>query len=71
MTKEVIEKVIGQSPCLCGDMNTWHGTCYAGKSNEQIAQESEKAYRTVAAALKQQAKDIAIAAIGAAKRSAA
>ena len=39
-----IEMYFGQTPCLCGDVETWHKKCYAEKSDEEIKAASKKAF---------------------------
>lgn len=48
MTTLEIDQYLGQTPCLCGNVTTWHGPCYAGKTDKQI----EDAYRRVYACIR-------------------
>lgn len=43
MTEWQIDRLLGQTPCLCGRVDTWHQECYAGKTEKQV----EAAYRKV------------------------
>jgi len=45
LTEHQVEQIIGQTPCVCGDVETWHPACYKGKTKEQIAAEYKTAYR--------------------------
>jgi hypothetical protein len=60
MTRAVVERLAQQTPCLCGDIDTWHRECYAGKSEEQIKAEYaaafDKARRTLRARLQEQTR---------------
>lgn len=48
MTNFELDRHFGGTPCLCGDVGTWHPSCYAGKSDAQVA----AAYRTAYAWLR-------------------
>jgi hypothetical protein len=37
MNRDEIDRLLGRTPCCCGDLETWHPECYAGKTTEQIA----------------------------------
>lgn len=63
MTPEVINRIIGMTPCLCGSIETWHDRCYAGKSQAQINAGYKRAYRIAAEKIKDQAAAEASAAI--------
>lgn len=54
MTTDAIDRAIGQTPCICGDIETWHSDCYANKSNRQIANGMKNAYRLAELKIKQQ-----------------
>ena len=43
MTNEQIDKFLGQTPCLCGDVTTWHKECYVDKTPEEV----ERLYKGV------------------------
>lgn len=36
MTDYEVERALGCTPCVCGDLETWHFACYAGKTAEQL-----------------------------------
>lgn len=63
LTPDVIDRMIGQTPCLCGDIETWHSRCYAGKSQEKIGTGYKAAYRIAARKIREQAAAIAARAI--------
>lgn len=44
MTRQEVDRACGQTPCLCGDIDTWHPECFAGKTPRQIAEGYDKAY---------------------------
>lgn len=66
LTPEVIDRIIGQTPCLCGDIETWHARCYRGKTQEEVTQAYKRAYRIAAKKIRQQQANAAAAAIDAA-----
>ena len=39
-----IDRLLGQSPCLCGATDTWHQTCFSGKTREQIHADYDRVY---------------------------
>lgn len=39
-----IDQALGQTPCVCGAVDTWHPGCYKGKTNEEIEAGYVKAY---------------------------
>ena len=39
-----IDRLLGQSPCLCGATDTWHQQCFTGKTGEQINAEYDRVY---------------------------
>lgn len=45
MTRNEIEMACGQTPCLCGDIETWHPACYAGKSEAEVKSGYVRAYQ--------------------------
>lgn len=45
MTRFEVDKACGQTPCLCGDLETWHPECYAGKNDEQLAAATARSLR--------------------------
>ena len=48
MTDIEIDRLLEQTPCLCGAEDTWHIRCYRGKSPEQV----KAAYRRVYARIR-------------------
>jgi hypothetical protein len=44
MNRTDVDRALGCSPCCCGDLETWHPECYAGKTTEQIAAAYARAY---------------------------
>jgi len=66
-TPDVIERIIGQTPCLCGDIETWHARCYAGKTHAEIAAAYKRAYRIAANKIRNRAAEAASAAISSAR----
>jgi hypothetical protein len=63
MTRNVIDRLAQQTPCSCGDIDTWHDRCYAGKSNPKIRAEMVVAYKKAAAELKRRYEESANAVI--------
>lgn len=47
MTRFQIDRLIGQTPCLCANIETWHLECFAGKSDAAIKKGYNRAYATV------------------------
>lgn len=45
MTRFEVDRACGQTPCLCGDIETWHPECFKGKSASQIKTDYDRAYR--------------------------
>ena len=45
MTQFEVDMALGQTPCLCGDCETWHPECFRGKSAEQVRAGYVGAYR--------------------------
>lgn len=43
MKERQIDEIFGQTPCLCGNVETWHPECYKGKSKAQV----EASYKAV------------------------
>jgi hypothetical protein len=37
VTDYEVERALVCTPCVCGDLASWHRECYAGKTQEQIA----------------------------------
>jgi len=44
MTRSEVDRACGQTPCLCGDIETWHPECYAGKTKTEISDGYNEAY---------------------------
>lgn len=63
-----IDQALGQTPCVCGAIDTWHPHCYFGKTTEQIETGYEKAYATARKYLREQAQSRAKDAIDKAMR---
>ena len=40
-----IVREIGQTPCICGDLDTWHPVCYRGKTAEEVRRLARGAMR--------------------------
>lgn len=59
-----IDQALGQTPCLCGAIDTWHPGCYAGKSTEEIEAGYVKAYAQARKHLREQAAAAAKAVCG-------
>ena len=58
-----IDKALGQTPCICGAVDTWHPKCYHGKSDKEIEEGYEKAYSKARVFLRKQATEKAKTAI--------
>jgi len=43
-----IDNLLGQTPCICGSVQGWHGRCYADKTQPQV----DAAYKRVYAKLR-------------------
>ncbi len=43
-----IDNILGQTPCISGAVQGWHGKCYAGKTQAQV----DAAYKRVYAKLR-------------------
>jgi len=55
MTRFEVDRACGQTPCLCGDIETWHIKCYEIPSH-QIEKAIDRAYRIARRKLKERAK---------------
>ena len=45
MTDHDVEQRLGYTPCVCAKIDgTWHPECYRGKTAEQIAAGSKRAF---------------------------
>jgi hypothetical protein len=58
-----VERMLGFTPCVCGDLETWHFGCYRGKTKEQIADGYKRAFRLARAELKRRLANTANSAI--------
>lgn len=56
LTNYDIDRILGGTPCVCGDFTTWHQRCYVGKCSDEIYALYRKAYRKARAALKRRAE---------------
>jgi hypothetical protein len=45
MTEAVVDRLAGQTPCLWGDIDTWHRACFTGKSEEEQRAAYKVAYQ--------------------------
>lgn len=63
MTRWEVDMACGQTPCLCGDIDTSHPQCYAGKTYTEIRAAYELAYRIARRKLRERAKEKAHEAI--------
>ena len=62
MTRYEIDRACNQTPCICGDIETWHKQCYAGKTTDEIKVGYDRAYRIARRKLKARAEVLAFAA---------
>ena len=47
MNRLEVDRALGQTPCICGDVETWHQECYAkflGRPKHEIAEAMDRAY---------------------------
>lgn len=56
MTRFEVDRACGQSPCLCGDIETWHLSCFAGKTAAEIERLYVRAYRVARLRLQRRAQ---------------
>lgn len=63
MTEYEVERALGCTPCVCGDLETWHPACYQGKTREQLAAGHKTAMVKARAHLKSQADAMSKAAL--------
>jgi len=45
MTRHEVDRTCGQTPCLCGDIEEWHHSCYRGKTPSEVAVAYQQAYQ--------------------------
>jgi hypothetical protein len=46
-----IDRILGQTPCLCGNLLTWHPECYKGKSGHDVSLAYQIVYDSIRRAL--------------------
>lgn len=63
MTDYEVERALGCTPCVCGDLETWHFACYAGKSHADLLAGYKAAMRKARTHLKRQADAMLLAAL--------
>jgi hypothetical protein len=59
MNRLEVDRALGQTPCICGDVETWHPQCYEqflGRPKHEIEAAMDRAYRTARRKLKERAK---------------
>ena len=59
MNRLEVDRALGQTPCICGDVESWHPQCYArflGRPKHEIDAAMDRAYRTARCKLKERAK---------------
>lgn len=62
MTRDEVDKAAGQTPCLCGDIETWHPECYSmflGRPEHEIKEAKTHAYAIARRKLRERAKKAA------------
>lgn len=59
MTEFEIDRHFGGTPCLCGEVGTWHRGCYAGKTKAEIVAAYKGVYRKLRRRIKSRAAAIA------------
>jgi hypothetical protein len=55
MKRHEIDRLAGQTPCLCGSIETWHFACYKGKTQQEVDSAIPGAYRIAARKLRERA----------------
>lgn len=58
MNRLEVDRALGQTPCICGEIETWHQQCYAkflGRPKHEIDAAMDAAYRTARRKLKERA----------------
>lgn len=63
-----IDRILQQTPCICGATDTWHRACYNGKTDEQVASAYDRVYAKLAKTMPLTRKIIAIELIERARR---
>ena len=59
MNRLEVDRALGQTPCICGDVENWHPQCYAkflGRPKHEIDAAMDRAYRAARRKLKERAK---------------
>ena len=64
-----VDQALGQTPCLCGAIDTWHPGCYAGKTNEQVEAGYVTAYAMARKALRERCTEKTASVISKARRA--
>ena len=60
MNRLEVDRALGQTPCICGDVEAWHPQCYAkllGRPKSEIEAAMDHAYRTARRKLKARAME--------------
>ena len=57
LTRQAIDEILGCTPCVCGDMTTWHQSCYRDKTQEQIDAAYARVYRAARKSINNAAGD--------------
>lgn len=60
MTRNDVDKACGQTPCLCGDIETWHPDCYRaflGLPKSKIEEAKDRAYAIARRKLRKRAQE--------------
>lgn len=60
MTRFEVDRACGQTPCLCGDIETWHPGCYRvylGRPKDEIQAATERAYAIARRKLRKRAQE--------------
>lgn len=59
MNRLEVDRALGQTPCICGDVENWHPQCYAkflGRPKHEIDAAMDRAYGMARRKLKERAK---------------
>lgn len=64
MTRFEVDRACGQTPCLCGDIETWHPKCFTGKTDVEIAAGYDRAYKIARRKLRANAMKMVANAMG-------
>lgn len=55
MNRLEVDRALGQTPCICGDVETWHPRCYQkflGRPEHEIKDAMDRAYKIARRKLK-------------------